>query len=73
MLFRCLFRRRYPVTGLHVAILTFICRHERNGTDLKQHMSTRVGKKGGEKDRVKFMTAQVICTEHLCPTLSHIL
>lgn len=30
-------------------------------TDFKQHMSTRVEENGGENDRVKFTTAQVIC------------
>lgn len=41
--------------------------------DFKQHMSTRVEEMGGEKDRVKFTTAQAICKKHLCPTLSHML
>jgi hypothetical protein len=52
---------------------SFVALKETTVTDFKQHMSTHVEEKGGEKDRVKFMTAQVICTKHLCPTLSHIL
>jgi hypothetical protein len=55
------FRGRYPVKGLNATtLITLICRPERNGSDLKQHMSTRAKEKGGEKGPVKFMIAQVI-------------
>jgi hypothetical protein len=42
-------------------------------TDLTQHMSKSVEEKEGENDRLNFVTGQVICKKHSCPTLSHIL